>query len=135
MPAYLFKTEPGSYGYADLVHDKRTTWEGVSNALALIHLRGVKKGDTIVIYHTGSEKRAVGLAVAARGAYPDPAAGDVRRVVVDLKPVRALPEPVTLAAFKQDAVLRTTELVRVSRLSIVPLTALQLARLLELAKA
>lgn len=135
MPTFLFKTEPSEYSFADLVRDKRATWEGVSNALALIHLRSVKKGDTIVIYHTGAEKRAVGLAVAVRGAYPDPNADDGKHVVVDLKSVRALPEPVTLAVFKRDPVLCATELVRLSRLSVMPITDAQLARVLALAKA
>ncbi len=135
MPNFLFKTEPSEYSFADLVRDKRATWEGVTSALALIHLRGVKKGDTIVIYHTGAEKRAVGLAVATRGAYPDPDADDARRVVVDLKPVRGLPEPVALAVFKRDRVLCATELVRLSRLSVMPITDAQLTRLLALAKA
>jgi predicted RNA-binding protein with PUA-like domain len=135
VAAYLFKTEPSEYSYADLVRDKRTIWEGVSNALALIHLRGVKKGDTIVIYHTGNEKQAVGLAVASKGAYADPNADDPRRVVVDLKPQQALPAPVSLAVFKRDAVLCATELVRISRLSVMPLTDAQLARVLALAKA
>jgi len=92
VAAYLFKTEPADYSFADLERDQRVVWEGVANALALIHLRAVRKGDTIVIYHTGSEKRAVGLARATRGAYPDPALDDPRRVVVNLAPVRALPE-------------------------------------------
>lgn len=134
MAAFLFKTEPSEYSYADLVRDKRAVWEGVSNALALIHLRGVAKGDTIVIYHTGSEKRAVGLATVAKGAYADPKAGDARRVVVDLKPARSFATPVPLATFKQDTVLRTTELVRISRLSVMPLTDAQLARVVELAQ-
>jgi predicted RNA-binding protein with PUA-like domain len=134
VPTFLFKTEPSEYSFADLVRDKRATWEGVSNALALIHLRSVKKGDTIVIYHTGAEKRAVGLAVALRGAYPDPNVDDGKRVVVDLKPLRALPQPVSLAVFKRDPVLCATELVRLSRLSVMPITDAQLARVLELAK-
>lgn len=135
VAAYLFKTEPSEYAFADLVRDKRARWEGISNALALIHLRGVKKGDTVVIYHTGPEKRAVGLAVVVKGAYADPDADDGKRVVVDLKPVRTLPEPVSLAVFKRDPVLCATELVRISRLSVMPLTAAQLARVLELAGA
>ena len=135
MAAWLFKTEPSDYAFPDLVRDKRDVWEGVSNALALIHLRGVKKGDVVVIYHTGAEKRAVGLAVAAGEPYPDPKLGDPRRVVVDLKPGKALPLPVALATFKTDAVLRTTELVRNSRLSVMPLTDAHLARVVQLAGA
>ena len=135
MPNFLFKTEPSEYSFSDLVRDKRTTWEGVSNALALIHLRSVKKGDTIVIYHSGPEKQAVGIAVASRGAYADPAADDERRVVVDLEPQRALASPVPLATFRRDPVLCATELVRISRLSVMPLTDAQFARVLALAKA
>jgi predicted RNA-binding protein with PUA-like domain len=130
VAAYLFKTEPSEYAFADLVRDKRATWEGVSNALALIHLRGVRKGDTIVIYHTGAEKRAVGLATVVKGAYADPESDDARRAVVDLQPLRALPEPLTLAVFKRDPVLRATELVRNTRLSVMPLTDAQLECLL-----
>ncbi len=135
MAAWLFKTEPSDYSYDDLVRDGRVVWEGVSNATALIHLRKVEKGDFVVVYHTGGEKRAVGLAAAASAAYPDPKLGDPKRVVVDLTPGKALPEPVPLATFREDAVLKTTDLVRISRLSIVPLTDAHLARLLALAKA
>jgi predicted RNA-binding protein with PUA-like domain len=135
VPSYLFKTEPTEYSYADLARDKRTAWNGISNALALIHLRRVKKGDTIVIYHSGAEKRAVGIATAASDPYPDPALADPKRVVVDLRPVRKLAQPVPLAVFKSDAGLKSVELVRNSRLSVMPLTAAQLERLLELAGA
>src|SRR5512140_993063 len=76
MAAWLFKTEPSDYSFDDLTKDRATTWSGVSNATALIHLRKVAKGDTVVVYHTGGEKRAVGLARVTRGAYPDPALGD-----------------------------------------------------------
>ena len=135
MAAWLFKTEPSDYAFADLVREKRVVWEGVSNALALIHLRSVKKGDVVVIYHTGAEKRAVGLAVAAGDPYADPKLGDAKRAVVDLAPGKALPAPVALATFKTDEVLRATELVRNSRLSVMPLSDAQLARVLQLAQA
>ena len=135
MATYLFKTEPTEYSYSDLVRDKRVVWEGVSNATALIHLRTVKKGDTVVIYHTGSEKAAVGLALVSRGAYADPKLGDPRRVVVDLQPKAVLARPVALAAFRADPVLATTELVRITRLSVMPLTDAHLARVLALANA
>lgn len=135
MAAWLFKTEPSDYAFADLVREKRVVWEGVSNALALIHLRKVKKGDVVVIYHTGAEKRAVGLAVAAGDPYADPKLDDAKRAVVDLEPGKALPASVALATFKTDAVLKATELVRNSRLSVMPLTEPQLARVLQLAGA
>ncbi len=134
MAAWLFKTEPGEYSYADLARDKRTVWAGVSNALALIHLRNILKGDTVVVYHTAGEKRAVGLATVSKGPYADPELDDARRVVVDLKPLRALIRAVPLSVFKSDSVLRTTELVRISRLSVMPLTAAHFERLLALAQ-
>lgn len=135
VATFLFKTEPSDYSYADLVREKRAVWEGVSNALALIHLRSVKKGDTVVIYHTGSEKSAVGLATVVKGPYADPKQDNDKRVVVDLKPERMLGRPVSLSTFKTDSVLRATELVRISRLSVMPLSTEQLQRLLQLADA
>lgn len=135
MSAFLFKTEPADFAFADLMRDKRVVWEGVANALALQHLRTVRKGDTVVIYHTGSEKSAVGLATVTKGPYPDPSQADERRVVVDLKPMRALRRPVALSVFKTDPVLKATELVRISRLSVMPLTGPQLQQLLALADA
>jgi len=132
MAAFLFKTEPGDYAFADLVKDRKTTWSGVKNAVALKHLRNVARGDVIVVYHTGNEKAVVGLAHAVSAAYPDPALADPKRVVVDIAPDRALASPVALATFRADPVLRTTDLVRISRLSVVPLDARQLARILEL---
>jgi predicted RNA-binding protein with PUA-like domain len=133
MAHWLLKTEPSAYSYADLEHDKRTVWEGVSSAPALLHLRAVRAGDSVVVYHTGGEKSAVGLARVSRGAYPDPKLGDERRVVVDLVPVRAFASPVPLTAFRADAVLSGSELVRFTRLSVLPLTAAQHERVLELA--
>jgi predicted RNA-binding protein with PUA-like domain len=131
-PAYwLFKTEPSDYSFADLTRDRRVVWEGVSNPTALGHLRAVKKGDVVAIYHTGGEKSVVGIAEVTRGAYPDPKLGDPKRVVVDLKPVRALATPVPLADFRVDPVLKTTELVRISRLSVMPLSPAHWARVLE----
>lgn len=135
MSAFLFKTEPSEYAYADLARERRTVWSGVSNALALIHLRAVRRGDTVLLYHTGAEKAVTGIAKAVSDPYPDPALGDPKRVVVELAPVRALARPVTLAAIKADPVLRTLELVRISRLSIMPVGAAQLARIESLAGA
>ena len=124
------------YSFADLVRDGRTTWDGISNALALIHLRSMQRGDTVAVYHSGAEKAVVGLAEVARGPYPDPRLPELqaaKRVVVDLAAVKRLTEPVTLADFREDEVLRTSELVRISRLSVMPLTDAQLRRLLSIA--
>jgi predicted RNA-binding protein with PUA-like domain len=135
MARFLVKTEPGTYSFADLQRDRRTVWDGVSNPVALKHLASIRRGDTVVVYHTGSEKRAVGLAVAASDAYPDPKLKDPRRPVVDLAADRPLAQPVTLAQVKADAVLRTTELARLPRLSVMPLTEAQFQRLLRCAGA
>ena len=135
MARFLVKTEPSTYSFADLMRDNRTVWDGVSNPVALKHLGRIRKGDTIVVYHTGDEKQAVGLAVAASDAYPDPKLKDPKRPVIDLAADRALPKPVTLAQAKADAVLQTTELARLPRLSVMPFTEVQFQRLLRLAGA
>lgn len=135
MPAFLVKTEPSEYSFEDLVRDHHTTWNGVSNALALIHLRAMRRGDTVAVYHSGREKAVVGLAEVARDPYPDPQLADPKRTVVDLVPLRRLPAPVSLAEFRRDELLRTSELVRISRLSVMPLTDAQLRRLLAIASS
>lgn len=119
---WLFKTEPSVYSYQQLVKDKETMWDGVANNLALKHLKDIKKGEQIFIYHTGDEKAAVGVAKALGGAYPDPSKGNPRLLVVDIEPVRALPKPVTLAEVKAHPKLKNFDLVRNSRLSIMKLT-------------
>lgn len=135
MARFLVKTEPSTYSFADLKRDKRTVWDGVSNPVALKHLATIRKGDTVVVYHTGDEKQAVGLAVAASDAYPDPKLKDPKRPVVDLAVDRELPKPVTLAQAKSDAVLQGTELARLPRLSVMPFSEAQFQRLLRLAGA
>ena len=135
MARFLVKTEPSTYSFANLQRDRRTVWDGVSNPVALKHLATIRKGDTVVVYHTGDEKQAVGLAVAASDAYPDPKLADPKRVVVDLAAERPLPGPVTLARVKSDAVLQGTELARLPRLSVMPFSEAQYQRLLKLAGA
>ena len=116
---WLFKTEPSVYSYQQLVKDKKTRWDGVANNLALKNLKDIKKGEQIFIYHTGDEKAAVGVAKALGGAYADPEKGDPKMLVVDVEPVTALPRPVTLAEVKAHPKLKTFDLVRNSRLSIM----------------
>jgi len=134
MAVFLLKTEPSTYSWDDLVREKRAVWDGISNPVALRHLGTVKKGDDLLIYHTGDVKAVVGLARAASDAYPDPKAADPKKFVVDLEPRRPLASPVPLATFRTDATLRTADIVRIPRLSVVPLTGAQLARVLELAE-
>ncbi len=133
MAAWLFKTEPSEFSFTDLQAKKVARWDGVKNTTALIHLRAMKVGDTVVVYHTGNEKRAVGLAKVIRAPYPDPTLDDPKRVVVDLEAGAALPAPLPLAAFRADPLLAQTDLIRITRLSIVPLTAAHLKRVRELA--
>ena len=131
---WLFKTEPSAYSFAQLQADGRTVWDGVKNALALKHLGAVAKGDEILVYHTGDEKAAVGIAVAARGAYPDPTQKDAKLVVVDLKAESALPNPVTLADMRANPKLAGFDLLRLPRLSVMPVSAAQWAEILRMAR-
>jgi predicted RNA-binding protein with PUA-like domain len=116
---WLFKTEPSVYSFQQLEKDKHTVWDGVKNNLALKNLRNIKRGDQILIYHTGDEKAAVGVARALSGAYPDPDKKDPKLLVVDIEAVKPLPRPVTLAEVKANAKLKNFDLVRLPRLSIM----------------
>jgi predicted RNA-binding protein with PUA-like domain len=116
---WLFKTEPSVYSFQQLQKDKKTMWDGVKNNLALKNLKDIKKGDEILIYHTGDEKAAVGIARALDGAYPDPSQKNPRMLVVDIEAVKPLPRPVTLAEVKANKKLANFDLVRLSRLSIM----------------
>lgn len=133
MP-FLFKTEPSTYSYQDLTRDQRSVWDGVKNPVALKHLRTVSKGDRILIYHTGDQKSVVGIAVATSDPYPDPKLSDSKRAVIDLVPERALDSPVPLSVFRTDPILKTCDLPRLPRLSVMPISAAQLKRVFELAK-
>ncbi|MBC7784860.1 MAG: EVE domain-containing protein [Burkholderiales bacterium] len=120
MAYWLLKTEPSDFSFDDLVKAKRAVWDGVANNTALIHIRRVKKGDLAIIYHTGDEKAAVGIAEVVTDAYPDPRAADSKVVVFDLKPKQRLAKPVTLKQIKADPLFAEWELVRISRLSVMP---------------
>jgi predicted RNA-binding protein with PUA-like domain len=116
---WLFKTEPSVYSFQQLQRDKKTMWDGVKNNLALKNLKDINKGDEILIYHTGDEKAAVGVARALGGAYPDPSQKNPKLLVVDIEAVKPLPRPVTLAEVKANKTLANFDLVRLSRLSIM----------------
>jgi predicted RNA-binding protein with PUA-like domain len=122
MARWLFKEEPDHYSFTNLERDGSTTWDGVSNALALKHLRNVKSGDRILFYHTGDERAIVGEMVAVSEPYTDPAGDDAKAVVVDVKAVKRWSQPVTLAQIKEDTTLANWELVRIGRLSVMPVT-------------
>lgn len=132
MPQYwILKTEPSDFSFGDLQRAGRTRWDGVSNAVALKHLRAMRPGDRVLIYHTGDEKRMVGMASVAGEPYPDPR--DERLTVVELESGPPLPLAVTLAAVKADPAFKDLGLVRMSRLSVVPVPAPLWNRLLDMA--
>jgi predicted RNA-binding protein with PUA-like domain len=130
---WILKTEPSAYGFSDLVRDRRTRWEGVSNAVALKHLRSMLEGDDALIYHTGNEKSLIGLARVVSAPYPDPSENDPKLVVVDVEAGKALPRRVSLAEIKADPAFKDLGLVRLSRLSVIPVEPEQWARLLKMA--
>ncbi|MFQ5697468.1 MAG: EVE domain-containing protein [Myxococcota bacterium] len=127
------KTEPSSYAWSDLVRDDETCWDGVRNHAARLHLLAMALGDRVLVYHSGRERQAVGLAQVTREAYPDPTADDRRWVAVDLRATRPLVRPVPLARVKAEPSLREIALVRQSRLSVMPLEPRAFRRILELA--
>ena len=131
---WLVKEEPETYGYDQLTKDGKTVWSGVKNPLAQIHLRSIRKGDRILYYHTGKEKSVVGIAKATRNAYPDPADPSGKLFAVDLAPEKKLLNPVTLATIKADKVFAMFPLVRISRLSVMPVTDKEWAQIEKLSR-
>jgi len=127
MGAWLAKTEPSAYSYADLERDGTTQWDGVKNAQAQINLRAMRVGDAVVVYHSMTERAAVGVATVVRAPYPDPTDPDGKRVWVDVRADHPLKRPVSLTELKADPAFATSPLVRQSRLSVVPLEDSQLA--------
>jgi predicted RNA-binding protein with PUA-like domain len=132
---WLLKTEPSQYSFEDLQRDKVTTWNGISNPLALQNLRLAKKGDSVLVYHTGNEKAAVGTATLASDPYPDPDERDPKLVVVDLKAGKKLGRPVTLQEVKANRKLANFPLVKLPRLSVVPVSDGEWAEIVALSGA
>lgn len=131
---FLVKEEPENYSFDAFVTDGGTRWSGVKNPLAQKHLRSIKKGDEVFYYHTGKEKAVVGIAKATGNAYPDPADKTGKAHVVDLVPVRKLLRAVTLADIKADKRFADFALVRMSRLSVMPVTDQQAKWILAMSK-
>jgi predicted RNA-binding protein with PUA-like domain len=130
MADWLFKEEPDHYSYADLVRDGRTVWDGVANALALKYLHQSRAGDRVFFYHTGKEKSVVGEMKVVAAAVDDSGA-----ILVEVEPVKPLARPVALKEIKADEALAGWDLVRLPRLSVVPVTAAQWRRVVALSKA
>ena len=129
---WLLKTEPSTYSFTRLVKEGRTVWDGVRNNLALLHLRAMQEGDRVLIYPSGPEKAVVGPARILPPAYPDPGQDDSKLVVVDVAPDAPLPQPVALAAIKAEPALAGMPLIRMSRLSVMPVTPDQWKRIVAM---
>jgi predicted RNA-binding protein with PUA-like domain len=134
MTVWLLKTEPNEFSFDDLVARGVEPWDGVTNAMALNNLRSARQGELCVIYHTGDQRQAVGLGTVQRTAYPDPKLDDPKLIVIDVCAGERLPRPVRLDQMKADPRFAGSPLVRLSRLSVVPLTDDQYAAILELAQ-
>ena len=119
---WLLKTEPDDYSYDDLERDGQTMWDGVENNLALKHLREIQTGDVALIYHSGDERRIVGVAAVVRGYYVNPELDNDKLAVCDVKARERLKNPVTLKQIRTEPKLSDWALVRNSRLSVVPVS-------------
>ena len=133
MAFWLVKSEPFKYSWSQMVADGRTHWDGVRNYQAANNLKAMQVGDRAFFYHSNEGKEIVGVVEIARTAYPDPGDETGRFVMVDVKPLRAVPTPVTLAAIKADPRLADFALVRQSRLSVVPVRDAEWAMLCAMA--
>ncbi|HXA70825.1 MAG TPA: EVE domain-containing protein [Stellaceae bacterium] len=123
MAYWLLKSEPSAYSWDQLVKDKRTNWSGVRNFQAAANLKAMKKGDRAFFYHSGEGKEIVGVAEIVKEAYPDTTDKSGRFVMVDLIPIEPVKTPVSLAAIKATPALKSMPLVRLSRLSVSPVSA------------
>ena len=133
MARWLFKEEPTHYSFADLERDGATVWDGVANALALKNLRQVRPGDRVLFYHTGKEKAVVGEAVIAPGSAKG-SGNKEKQAAVTIQAVRRLQHPVPLSRIKADPAFAAWELVRLPRLSVMPVTEAQWRRIEELSR-
>jgi predicted RNA-binding protein with PUA-like domain len=133
MNYWLVKSEPSTYGWEQLVKDKKTTWDGVRNYAARIHLRSMKKGDEVLYYHSNEGMEIVGIAKVDKESYQDPTTEDTNWVAVDLKPYKKLKKPVSLTNIKADKRLKDMALVRIGRLSVQPVTEKEWEIIMEMA--
>jgi predicted RNA-binding protein with PUA-like domain len=132
MNYWLVKSEPFKYSWDQLVKDKKTFWDGVRNYAARNNLKAMKKGDHVLFYHSNEGLAVVGIAEVVKEAYQDPTTDDPNWVVVELKPVKPLPQPVTLADIKAEESLAEMQLVRLSRLSVGGVTAAEYKQVLKM---
>jgi predicted RNA-binding protein with PUA-like domain len=132
MNYWLVKSEPSVYSWDQFVKDKKTAWEGVRNFAARNNLRAMKKGDRVLYYHSNEGLAVVGVAEVAKESYQDPTTDDPNWVVVDLKPLKALAKPVTLAQMKSDADFADMALIRIGRLSVSPVSNHQFNKIINM---
>jgi len=132
MNYWLVKSEPSVYSWDQLVKDKKATWDGVRNFAARNHLKAMKKGDQVFFYHSNEGLAIVGITEVVKEAYQDPTTDDTNWVVVDLKPVKALPTPVALAEMKADKAFENMALIRIGRLSVSPVSSAEARKILKM---
>ena len=135
MNYWLVKSEPSTYSWEQMVKDGKTTWDGIRNYAARIHLQTMKKGDQVFFYHSNEGLEIVGIAKVIKEAFPDPSTNDDRWVAVDLKPHKKLKRPVTLSEIKEHKKLKEMALLRISRLSVQPVTEEEWNLILELSNS
>ncbi len=133
MNYWLVKSEPNTWSWDDQLKAGTTHWDGVRNAQAQNNMKAMAKGDRVLFYHSGKPKEVVGLTEVARAAYPDPEDDTGKYILVDLKAVETLPEPVSLKAIKAEEKLAHLALVRQSRLSVMPVDAASFKRIYKMA--
>ncbi len=134
MNYWLVKSEPLKYSWEQFVKDGRTFWDGVRNYGARNNLRAMKVGDHVFFYHSNEGLAIVGIAEVVREAYQDPTTKDTNWVVVDLKPLRPMPRPVTLAEIKAEPSLKNMDLVRLSRQSVGAVREKEYKKIVEMGK-
>ena len=131
---WLLKSEPDVYSWDNLVKDKKAVWDGINNNAALKYMRSMVKGELCLIYHTGEERQAVGIAEITSTAYPDPKLDEERRLVFDIKPKSKLKNPVTIADIKADPFFNDWLFVKIGRLSVVPVTDEQWDKIIKMSE-
>ncbi|MBA2250942.1 MAG: EVE domain-containing protein [Chitinophagaceae bacterium] len=133
MAYWLVKSEPSAFSWDQLVKDKKTSWEGVRNYAARIHLKAMKKNDEVLFYHSNEGMEIIGIAKVIKEFYQDPTTTDINWVTVDLKPYKKLKHPVALTQIKADKRLKEMALVRIGRLSVQPVSEKEWQIIMEMA--
>lgn len=134
MNYWLVKSDPDTYAWSDLLKDGKTSWDGVRNYAARIHLRAMKKGDKVLVYHSGGESMVLGIASVTKEFYQDPTTKDEAWISVELKAEKSLKQPVTLQQIKSEKKLANIALIKISRLSVMPVTPDEYQKILEMAE-